>query len=372
MINSVELKNFKNIRHERIDLERFTVFVGPNASGKTSVLEAIHHAVTAASPKIGAKRGKPDSVFGYERHCDWLYTRGGSGDLSIKCETPGGVFTVSATPPERFPPQRTEAYGKGRWTFTVSPQGPDFKEALRPAQRIVFLHFSAATLAMESYSDRTPPRVEFDGGGLSSVLAYMALNDPDGFDVLVEEMRQLVPHLKRIRFTKMPVQQSETELVRFGDEAVERRLKREFQGDAMLFDFDNANNVSAHTVSEGTLMLLGLLTVLMGPSHPDVLLLDDIEHGLHPLAQKTLLDVLKKIMKRFPELQLLASTHSPYLLDGLNPDQIRLMTNGPDGFAVCGRLIDHPHFGKWRGEMAPGELWSLFGEQWVADGSSAR
>lgn len=55
-------------------------------------------------------------------------------------------------------------------------------------------------------------------------------------------------------------------------------------------------------------MLLGLLTVLLGPSKPSILLLDDIEHGLHPLAQKSLLDVLSRVMKRFPELQVLAST----------------------------------------------------------------
>ena len=153
---------------------------------------------------------------------------------------------------------------------------------------------------------------------------------------------------------------------------MERRLKRQFQGDAILFDFQNANNVSAHTASEGTLMLLGLLTVLLGPSHPEILLLDDIEHGLHPLAQKALLEVLAKVMDRFPNLQVLASAHSPYLLDGLKPEQVRLMTIGPDGYSVCGKLIDHPQFEKWKNEMAPGELWSLFGEKWIAEGGHVK
>jgi predicted ATPase len=119
-------------------------------------------------------------------------------------------------------------------------------------------------------------------------------------------------------------------------------------------------------------MLLGLLTVLLGPSHPQILLLDDIEHGLHPLAQKALLEVLAKVMDRFPDLQVLASAHSPYLLDGLKPEQVRLMTVGPDGYSVCGKLIDHPQFEKWKNEMAPGELWSLFGEKWIAEGGHAK
>lgn len=373
MINSVEIRNFKCIRHQQIHLERLTVFVGANASGKTSVLEAIHYAVRAVSPKPGAPHGKPEKVFGWQRHCDWLYTRGGSGDLLITCATPGGTFQVSATPAQAFPPTYPEQYGRSRWEFQVSsPEGMTFEDSLQPARSLVFLRLNAAKLAKPTYSDRMPPRVEFDGEGLAAVLAYIALNDPDGFDTLMGEMRALIPHLKRIRFTKAPVQQVEKEYVRFGDDAVERRSRRQYQGDAILFDFVNADNVSAQTVSEGTLMLLGLLTILLGPAHPNILLLDDIEHGLHPLAQKSLLEVLEKVMERFPNLQILASTHSPYLLDGLKAEQVRLMVLGPDGHSVCGRLTDHPRFEKWKEEMAPGELWSLFGEKWLAEGSGTQ
>jgi predicted ATPase len=115
-------------------------------------------------------------------------------------------------------------------------------------------------------------------------------------------------------------------------------------------------------------MLLGLLTILLGPSRPDLLLLDDIEHGLHPLAQKSLLEFLRKIMERFPNLQVVATAHSPYLLDYLKSEEVRLLTIDPDGYSVCGKLTDHPQFEKWKGEMAPGEMWSLFGEKWLGEG----
>jgi predicted ATPase len=255
----------------------------------------------------------------------------------------------------------------------MSPKLPsDLADASEGANPIEFLHLNAEQLAKTSYSAWNPPRIEHDGEGLASVLAYMALNDPDAFDELVAWMRELIPHLRRIRFTKELVQRNETELVKFGEDTVERQSKRDFQGDKILFDFQNSENVSAHTVSEGTLMLFGLLTVLLGPSHPNVLLMDDIEHGLHPLAQKSLLAVLRQVMQKFPKLQILASAHSPYLLDYLQPDEIRLMTVGDDGFAVCGRLNEHPQFQKWKDEMAPGELWSLFGEKWLSAGVIAK
>lgn len=119
-------------------------------------------------------------------------------------------------------------------------------------------------------------------------------------------------------------------------------------------------------------MLLGLLTVLLGPNRPKMLLMDDIEHGLHPLAQISLLRVLGQVMQRFSDLQIVATAHSPYLLDQLQPEQIRLMTLGADGYSVCGRLEDHPQFAKWKNEMAPGELWSLFGEKWLVKEGAAK
>jgi len=41
MIQTVSFKNFKALRDLTISLERFTVLVGPNASGKTSVLQGL-------------------------------------------------------------------------------------------------------------------------------------------------------------------------------------------------------------------------------------------------------------------------------------------------------------------------------------------
>ncbi len=366
MITSVTIENFKNLRHLEIGLNPLTVFVGANGSGKTSVLEALDLAVrVASSPHKGLPVDKT--------HCDWLYTRGGAGKLSVTCTTTGGTFSFAAAPSKEHPPKQADLLGKGHWRFNVSPTDAGLlKNALQPARPMVSVHLNAARLANAFYSDRTPPRVEPDGTGLASVLAYLALNSPEAFDELILHMRELIPHFKRIRFRKEPINRVEQELIRVGDQSMTHQTRRVYQGEAMIFDFNNAEDLSAHTVSEGTLILLGLLTVLIGPNHPNILLMDDIEHGLHPLAQRSLLAVLRQVMQRFPELQIVATAHSPYLLDQLRPEQIRLMTIGDDGYSVCGRLEDHPQFEKWKDEMAPGELWSLFGEKWLVGGGTSK
>ena len=363
MITSVHVQNFKNLRDQTITLDRFTVFVGANGSGKTSVLDAIHMAIRAAI-------GDPSKVFGEESHCDWLHTRAATGDLCVTFTTPGGDISVKATP-SAGPAPLPDQLGTRPWKFQVSPPpGPELDRALQHARSLVFFHLDASELAKPSYAEEVPPRVEVNGSGLASVLSYMALNDPDGFNTLLLHMKNFIPHLKRIRFTKGAIRRSETEFIQVGSDTLERVTTRKYQGDVLLFDFNNAENVAAHTVSEGTILLLGLLTILLGPTQPKILLLDDLEHGLHPLAQKSLLDALKQVMVSFPELQIIATAHSPWLLDQLQSEQVRLMTLNNDGYAVCGKLTDHPQFEKWKEEMAPGELWSLFGEKWLVDGGA--
>ena len=209
------------------------------------------------------------------------------------------------------------------------------------------------------------------GAGLASVLAAMALTDPNGFERLVDVARTLIPRLKRVRFRKATVRKTERELVQFGTRAVEDRRTRRYNGELILLDFEHAENVSARTASEGTLLVLGLLTVLLGPTRPHVVLLDDLEHGLHPLGQKKLVSVLEEILEQFPDLQLLATAHSPFLLNYLRPEQVRVLAAGADGYARSGRLTEHPKFEKWKNEIAPGEMWSIFGEKWPTETGAA-
>ena len=39
--------------------------------------------------------------------------------------------------------------------------------------------------------------------------------------------------------------------------------------------------------------------------------------------------------------------------------------------AVCAALAKHPQFKKWKDEMTPGEMWSLFGEKWLVEQGAA-
>lgn len=83
------------------------------------------------------------------------------------------------------------------------------------------------------------------------------------------------------------------------------------------------------------MLTLGLLTVLMNPTQPNLVLLDDIEQGLHPQAQRQLMNVFKEIIAESPNLQLIFSTHSPYIIDQLTPSQVHILNNSKSGFTIA-------------------------------------
>ncbi|EPX60004.1 hypothetical protein D187_002090 [Cystobacter fuscus DSM 2262] len=136
-------------------------------------------------------------------------------------------------------------------------------------------------------------------------------------------------------------------------------------GNRVVLDMKGAKGVAADSAGEGTLMVLGLLTVLMGPSKPRLVLLDDIELNLHPVAQGKLIETLRTLQKRDPELQIIATSHSPFILNYLKPEEVRMTFLAENGFARCEKLTAHPEFERWKDLMSPGEFWSTVGESWM-------
>jgi predicted ATPase len=171
---------------------------------------------------------------------------------------------------------------------------------------------------------------------------------PDRFREIEGAFLQVIQTAKRIRFDQEPVPDAGG-----------------IYGQTLLIDFEGADGVKARHLSSGTLFALGLLTMVLGPDSPNVILLDDLDHGLHPKAQMELVDVFRGLIQQNPELQIVATSHSPYILNQLEWNEVRVTSRGDDGSAVCKPLTDHPDFERWRESMSPGEFWGTFYEDWL-------
>lgn len=354
MIQKVSYRNFKVLRQVDIDLERFTVIVGPNASGKTSLLEGLHLMFGRHfTDYLKQIRGSEDPL------C--FHSRNPRGQMELSFQTGENqyrfLYSRKTTTPANSSEKRTECQIdilEKRPEVADWKQIPDPKRALRFGSS-VFLRLDSSRLATPSYSEDAKPQFGVSGEGLPSFLAFMALNRPDAFSELQFNLRRVIPTLKRIRFDRIPITKPNMIL----------ELEKKYVADSLVFDFAGATDVPGTMASQGTILVLGLLAALFESDSPTLILLDDLEQGLHPKAQKQLVEVIRTILEDKPELQIVATAHSPYLLDHFRPEEVRITALQEDGTAVCGRLDQHPDFEKWKDEMAPGEFWSLIGENWL-------
>jgi hypothetical protein len=220
------------------------------------------------------------------------------------------------------------------------------------------------SLAEPSYYPDVKPQVLPDGSGLASAVAYLKTEEDDVFKTVEDELRSIVPSVIRIRpkRAKLTLQEKKTFTVNGANFPYEE--SREVMGDELVFDTASAKEIPAFAMSEGTMLTLGILTMLYNSSAAHLILLDDVEQGLHPVAQRRLMNVLKGFAEK-QNRQVILTSHSPYIVDDLDAKDVWVMANDKQGISHCKRLSDHPDAERALKVLTTGELWDAEGEEWV-------
>ena len=250
-------------------------------------------------------------------------SRGVTNDeMRLECSTLGGVFRLRVIPSKRHSQDAVQSdpllpisdrdtrwkaeveCGKleedgFRWRpmFGALERDP-IASMFRPAK---FLRLDAKILSEPSCGGHTSTDLESNGsrgGGLASALALLALDQPDQFLSLQERLRSVIPAVKRIRFNRVPVSRIETETVKMDNDCLTEHLKKGYFSEEIVLDLDGAANVPAHLASDGTILILGLLAVLLGPVPPKLVLVDNIDHNLHPKVQRKLFHCFVRSSRR--------------------------------------------------------------------------
>ena len=126
----------------------------------------------------------------------------------------------------------------------------------------------------------------------------------------------------------------------------------------------NRITIPASRLSDGTLRWLALLTILLHPSPPPLVCLEEPELGLHPDAIRTLAELLTLASER---MQLIVTTHSDALVDQFTeaPDSV-IVFEKEEGETEMRRLKKE-RLAAWLKRYTLGQLWrtgEIGGNRW--------
>jgi predicted ATPase len=220
---------------------------------------------------------------------------------------------------------------------------------LSPADATPALHWLGAiqTFSLDPHNIAQPIPVnsgplQQSGHGLAAVLDDLKDNYPERWELLLAEMRRWLPEYDHIQFNK-PQQ---------GHKGIILRTKR------------GGHRIPANELSQGTLVALALLTLAYLPNPPTVVGLEEIDRAMHPRLLRHLQDALYRLSypescgESRPAIQVIATTHSPYLLDLYRDHPEEVVLAQKEGLEVeMKRLSDIEHYQDIIGDSPLSEVW---------------
>jgi predicted ATPase len=114
--------------------------------------------------------------------------------------------------------------------------------------------------------------------------------------------------------------------------------------------------IPATRLSDGTIRFMAILALLLSPSPPPVLCIEEPELGLHPDAVALLADLLVEASSR---MQLIVTTHSDALISELTNQPEAVVTCERPGEGTVLRRLDRGSLRGWLDDYRLGDLWRM-------------
>lgn len=385
MITRFRVQNYKALKDVSLDLTPVHVLIGPNDSGKTSILEAMAALSRSADYEL------PAAFSGSWSGRDLVRDKatGRSVELGADLKDDAGVIRYTVT---------CDFAARGREAFVVSEsvaELPDQKPVqLRPfrdpctavcssrrgmpgpvdtkpwADRIYaslagthYYRWNPRFLSLPNAPDAQRRfRMEPNGFGLTLCLDDILGYDRERFASLEKRFRDVFPDVRSIKLVPERGYKAPTDHVR------QLPMLQESDGKALYIEFTGPRGiVPASQVSDGMLLVLAYLTVLHLPEPPTLILVEEPENGIHPKRLADVLRILRDLVSSQSKSQVVLTTHSPYLLDSFSPEEVTLCRKDDDGSVSTHRLSDSRKVREQINVFTLGEIWSAEGDDALAE-----
>ncbi|MEX0981057.1 MAG: ATP-binding protein [Bacteroidales bacterium] len=325
-IDFIHFPFYRNLQpNTRITFEfPLTVFVGQNGSGKSSTLHAIQGCPDGYTPYKFWFDTKVDPIQYYDdkkRRHSFFY--------SFKDQNGNDLEVIKARIRRKNDPNYWETSRPLRWAgMKPLPKGRERNDPIK--KKVIYIDFRAELSAFDKYFYFREPRVNLKSKNKQEYLRRKSstLNKVIENPTSIIKWRG-VPQNKRVETL------SDKEL-----KAISFILGRKYEsgkvihhkffddwGISVVFETDHAKYSEAFAGS-GEMAAVRLVQEVFSAEDYSLIILDEPEVSLHPGAQHRLrLFLLEQIKKK--KHQVVLSTHSPVLVEGLPNEAVKVFTQNP-------------------------------------------
>ena len=154
---------------------------------------------------------------------------------------------------------------------------------------------------------------------IGNVVQFMAREHKDRFKAVLDRIAAKIPGIKSIDTQET---QDKRLLLRFNDGAF-------------------ADPFFAQQMSDGTLKVFAYLLLMDDPEPPPFICIEEPENGLyHKLLEALAQEFRAHATGKKNAPQIFVTTHQPYFVDALSPNEVWILEKGADGYSVIRRVSD--------------------------------
>lgn len=332
IITRVVVRGFRSLENVTVDLDKVTVLVGPNSSGKSSFVDALaflQQSLTSSPQEAFKSRGGAEQVLTRTGHhpaaisievhiksrAEGMY----SGSYYVRFKLSGKTFSISEETCEMALGSEHTVYRftvrNGKWVESVAGTKPKLAQNRLALPLLSGTEYFAPmynTLTLMCFYTITPDsvsalhepdegdRLAFDGSNAASVLKRLRAQDETLYLTVVQAVSQVVTSVQAI----VPKTRG-------------RRLTLSFEES---FAGKQPVSFDALSMSEGTLRVLAILLAVYQAEPPTLVGLEEPETAVHPGAAAVLAEALQEAALR---TQILVTTHSPDLITRFDVNTLR-------------------------------------------------
>ncbi len=352
-VDSISISNFKSIRRLNLPLNNINVLIGSNGAGKSNFIQFFDLLRNMVSHElqnyVAVNSGADNFLFFGRKRSEFL-----SGTVSFsRAEY---EFKLAATLDNKFffnkeivryeekikdePDGLNFANGNFEANLTELLSTKSYIQSVIlmiysiGAFRVYHFNDTSFSAKVKKESDINDNRfLRTDTSNLAAFLYWMQEMDKQYFSRIENTIKLIAPFFEKFQLEPLALNKEKI------------RLEWKYAGSDEYF---NANHLS-----DGTLRMICLITLLLQPNLPDTIIIDEPELGLHPAAIELLSSLIKSVAKN--NKQIICSTQSVTFLNHFEPEDI-IVVDRNNGESIFNRP-DKNNLTEWLNEYAIGELW---------------